>query len=56
MKRIASVCRWGIILAAIGSAQASLITVTNLNDSGPGSLRQAVAGKGSNRRLVRKGS
>jgi predicted outer membrane repeat protein len=32
----------GATLAATGSAQAATITVSNLNDSGPGSLRQAV--------------
>src|SRR3954468_18612278 len=32
----------GATLAATGSAQAATITVTNLNDSGPGSLRQAI--------------
>src|SRR3954451_20918734 len=32
----------GATLAAAGSAQAATITVTNLNDTGPGSLRQAI--------------
>jgi predicted outer membrane repeat protein len=32
----------GATLAATGSAQAATITVSNLNDSGPGSLRQAI--------------
>jgi hypothetical protein len=32
----------GATLAATGSAQAATITVSNLNDEGPGSLRQAV--------------
>src|SRR4051812_20907573 len=32
----------GATLAATGSAQAATITVTNLNDQGPGSLRQAI--------------
>jgi hypothetical protein len=32
----------GATLAATGSAQAATITVTNLNDDGPGSLRQAI--------------
>jgi hypothetical protein len=32
----------GATLAATGSAQAATLTVSNLNDSGPGSLRQAI--------------
>src|SRR3954454_21040984 len=32
----------GATLAATGSAQAATITVTNLNDTGAGSLRQAI--------------
>jgi hypothetical protein len=32
----------GATLVATGSAQAATITVSNLNDSGPGSLRQAI--------------
>jgi hypothetical protein len=33
----------GATLAATGSAQAATITVSNLNDAGPGSLRSAIA-------------
>src|SRR6476619_1986014 len=32
----------GAALATTGSAQAAMLTVTNLNDSGGGSLRQAI--------------
>ena len=38
----------GATLAATGSAQAATITVTNLNDSGPGSLRQAILDANNN--------
>src|SRR5215510_3747290 len=49
----------GATLAATGSAQAADFTVTNLNDSGPGSLRQAVldaeASSGPDRVLFQSG-
>jgi hypothetical protein len=38
----------GATLAAAGSAQAATFTVSNLNDTGPGSLRQAVLDSNSN--------
>jgi hypothetical protein len=38
----------GATLAATGSAQAADFTVSNLNDSGPGSLRQAVLDSNNN--------
>ena len=49
----------GATLAATGSAQAADFTVTNLNDAGPGSLRQAVldseAASGPDRVLFQSG-
>src|SRR5262245_32369794 len=49
----------GATLAATGSAQAADFTVTNLNDAGPGSLRQAIleanANAGPDRVLFQSG-
>lgn len=34
---------WALVCAGVASARADVITVANTNDSGPGSLRQALA-------------
>ncbi len=46
IRRIINLAFRGFVLAALGTAnsvRAATLTVTDLNDSGPGSLRQAIA-------------